>query len=124
MGVLTRERVGGNSTGDAGASSAETNPADNAETNPAEGVVVFIDAAEGIMLNTERVIKQAVQEKLAITVCINEIDRSALELKLPPQDAHYKLRHIVEEMNGLLSLYFESEEYTILSPLAGYVCSA
>jgi U5 small nuclear ribonucleoprotein component len=25
-----------------------------------------------------------------------------LELKLPPQDAYYKLRHIVEEINGLL----------------------
>merc|ERR1719170_6228 len=52
------------------------------------------------MLNTERVIKQAVQEKLAITVCINKIDRLVLELKLPPQDAYYKLRHIVEEVNG------------------------
>jgi len=90
----------------------------------ADGVVVFIDAAEGVMLNTERVIKQAVQEKLAITVCINKIDRLVLELKLPPQDAYYKLRHIVEEVNGLLSLYSESEEHTILSPLAGNVCFA
>ena len=39
----------------------------------ADGVVVFIDAAEGVMLNTERVIKQAVQEKLAITICINKV---------------------------------------------------
>lgn len=51
----------------------------------ADGVCVFIDAAEGVMLNTERVIKQAVQEKLAVTVCINKIDRLMLELKLPPQ---------------------------------------
>ena len=50
-----------------------------------DGVCVFIDAAEGVMLNTERVIKQAVQEKLAITICINKIDRLMLELKLPPQ---------------------------------------
>jgi len=90
----------------------------------ADGVVVFIDAAEGVMLNTERVIKQAVQEKLAITVCINKIDRLVLELKLPPQDAYYKLRHIVEEVNGLLSLYSESEEHTVLSPLVGNVCFA
>ena len=51
----------------------------------ADGVCVFIDAAEGVMLNTERVIKQAVQEKLAVTICINKIDRLILELKLPPQ---------------------------------------
>lgn len=90
----------------------------------ADGVCVFIDAAEGVMLNTERVIKQAVMEKLAITICINKIDRLVLELKLPPQDAYYKLRHIVEEVNGLLSLYSESEEPTVLSPVLGNVCFA
>ena len=41
-------------------------------------------------------------EKLAITLCINKIDRLMLELKLPPTDAYYKLRHIVDEVNGLL----------------------
>merc|ERR1719225_2352544 len=90
----------------------------------ADGVCVFVDAAEGVMLNTERVIKQAVQERLALTVCINKIDRLVLELKLPPQDAYYKLRHIVEEVNGLLSLYSESEEVATLSPVLGNVCFA
>lgn len=54
------------------------------------------------MLNTERLIKHAVQEKLAITICINKVDRLIVELKLPPTDAYYKLRHIVDEVNGLL----------------------
>merc|ERR1719385_591417 len=90
----------------------------------ADGVVVFIDAAEGVMLNTERVIKQAVQEKLAITVCINKIDRLILELKLPPQDAYYKLRHIVEEINALMSTYSDQESTQTLSPLLGNVCFA
>jgi len=90
----------------------------------ADGVCVFIDAAEGVMLNTERVIKQAVQEKLAVTICINKIDRLILELKLPPQDAYYKLRHIVEEVNGLMSLYSEDETLQTLSPIQGNVCFA
>ena len=55
-----------------------------------------------VMLNTERLLKHAVQERLAITICINKIDRLMLELKLPPMDAYYKLRHIVDEINGLL----------------------
>ena len=55
-----------------------------------------------VMLNTERLIKHAVQERLPITVCINKIDRLILELKLPPTDAYYKLRHILEEINSLL----------------------
>ena len=40
-----------------------------------DGVVIVIDAAEGIALNVERLIKHAVQERLAITICINKIDR-------------------------------------------------
>ncbi len=42
------------------------------------------------------------QERCPITVCINKIDRLILELKLPPVDAYFKLRHIVDEINGLL----------------------
>lgn len=55
-----------------------------------------------VMLNTERLIKHAVQERMAITICINKVDRLIGELKLPPTDAYYKLRHIVDEVNGLL----------------------
>lgn len=65
------------------------------------------------MLNTERLIKHAVQERLAITICINKIDRLILELKLPPTDAYYKLRHIVDEVNGMLRYVL----YTALSEL-------
>ncbi|KAI2666393.1 116 kDa U5 small nuclear ribonucleoprotein component [Labeo rohita] len=88
-----------------------------------DGIVLFIDAAEGVMLNTERLIKHAVQEKLAITICINKVDRLIVELKLPPTDAYYKLRHIVDEVNGLLSTY-STDESLIVSPLLGNVCFA
>ncbi|XP_006638153.1 116 kDa U5 small nuclear ribonucleoprotein component [Lepisosteus oculatus] len=88
-----------------------------------DGIVLFIDAAEGVMLNTERLIKHAVQERLAVTVCINKIDRLIVELKLPPTDAYYKLRHIVDEVNGLLSMY-TTDENLMVSPLLGNVCFA
>ncbi|KFM66411.1 U5 small nuclear ribonucleoprotein component, partial [Stegodyphus mimosarum] len=89
-----------------------------------DGVILFVDAAEGVMLNTERLLKHAVQEKLAICICINKIDRLMLELKLPPQDAYYKLRHIIEEINGLLSVYSDEKENISVSPLLGNVCFA
>ena len=53
-------------------------------------------------MNTERLVKHAVAERLPVTLCINKIDRLILELKLPPSDAYFKLRHIVDEVNGLL----------------------
>lgn len=72
-----------------------------------DGVVLFVDAAEGVMLGTERHIKNAILEKLPICLCINKVDRLMLELKLPPSDAYYKLRHIVDEVNSLISRFSE-----------------
>ncbi|EPQ07697.1 116 kDa U5 small nuclear ribonucleoprotein component [Myotis brandtii] len=86
-----------------------------------DGVVIFVDATEGVMLNTERLIEHAVQERLAVTVCINKIDQLILELKLPPTDAYYKLRHLVDEVNGLISMH-SPDENLILSPLLSNVC--
>ncbi|KAL3831330.1 hypothetical protein ACJMK2_023095 [Sinanodonta woodiana] len=89
-----------------------------------DGVVVFVDASEGVMLNTDRLLKHAVQERLPITICINKIDRLILELKLPPADAYFKLRHILDEINGIISLYTEEDTNQYISPLLGNVCFA
>ena len=76
----------------------------------ADGVVLFVDAHEGVMLNTDRLIKHAIQERLPITLCINKIDRLILELKLPPQDAYFKLRNIIDEINSLIKFDSFSKE--------------
>ncbi|CAI9741869.1 kDa U5 small nuclear ribonucleoprotein component-like [Octopus vulgaris] len=89
-----------------------------------DGAVIFIDAAEGVMLNTERLIKHAVQERLSVCVCINKIDRLMQELKLPPTDAYYKLRHILEEVNTIISMYTDDQENHMVSPILGNVCFA
>ena len=48
------------------------------------------------MANTERIIKQLVDQKIPIVLVINKVDRLILELKLPPQDAFFKLKHTIE----------------------------
>jgi len=40
-----------------------------------DGIVLFVDAAEGVMLNTERILKHALQQKMAITIVINKIGK-------------------------------------------------
>ncbi|XP_041973849.1 116 kDa U5 small nuclear ribonucleoprotein component [Aricia agestis] len=93
-----------------------------------DGAVLFVDAAEGIMLNTERMLRHAVQERVPLTLCINKIDRLILELKLPPADAYYKLRHIIDELNSMLETNQPQdnpdEPATVFSPLLGNVCFA
>uniref|UniRef100_A0A914PM78 116 kDa U5 small nuclear ribonucleoprotein component n=1 Tax=Panagrolaimus davidi TaxID=227884 RepID=A0A914PM78_9BILA len=81
-----------------------------------DGVVIVIDAHEGVMMNTERLMKAAMAEGLPITICINKIDRLIVELKLPPADAYAKLRYTIDQVNVLLNEFALSDE-TIVSPL-------
>jgi len=54
------------------------------------------------MSKTERLIRHACREKLAITLVISKFDRLIVELKLPPTDAYFKLKHTIEEVNSIL----------------------
>ena len=56
------------------------------------------------MVNTEAVIRHAMQEALPITLVVNKIDRLILELRLPPTDAFYKIKHTIEEINTYIRL--------------------
>ncbi|GAB5361489.1 hypothetical protein AAMO2058_000717600 [Amorphochlora amoebiformis] len=87
----------------------------------ADGAVVVIDAVEGVMAQTARGLRHAVEEKLPICVCINKMDRLILELKLPPTDAYHKISHTLEEVNTILEKCGYSQK---ISPELGNVCFA
>ncbi|RYH14994.1 GTP-binding protein [archaeon] len=70
-----------------------------------DGAVIVVDAVEGVMLSTERLIKDAVLNHLDLCLVINKVDRLILELKLPPQDAYYKLLHTIENVNQVINQY-------------------
>ncbi|KAJ2145901.1 hypothetical protein IW142_002374 [Coemansia sp. RSA 564] len=90
----------------------------------ADGVVVVVDAVEGVMSGTERVIRAAVREGLGITLVINKVDRLILELKLPPEDAYIKLKHTVEEVNNTIATCPHTDASMRVSPELGNVCFA
>ena len=56
------------------------------------------------MVNTETIIRHALQEGIPITLVVNKIDRLILELRLPPLDAFYKIKHTIEEVNTYIRL--------------------
>lgn len=68
-----------------------------------DGVCLVVDVVEGVQINTEQIIKHAVLEDIPLTLIINKMDRLILELKLPPKDAYYKLKHVVEEVNSVIA---------------------
>ena len=89
----------------------------------ADSVLLVVDAVEGVMCNTERLIKHAAKERLPICVFVNKIDRLILELKLPPADAYHKLRHTLEEVNAVIeAAYGGDENCPFADPVRGTVC--
>ncbi|TKA82245.1 hypothetical protein B0A55_01711 [Friedmanniomyces simplex] len=67
-----------------------------------DGVVLVVDVVEGVQTQTELAIKHAVLNNLPMVLLINKMDRLILELKLPPADAYFKLKHVVEEVNTFI----------------------
>ncbi|KAJ2685567.1 hypothetical protein IWW39_004193 [Coemansia spiralis] len=90
----------------------------------ADGLVLVVDAVEGVMANTERIIQAAVRERLSITLVVNKVDRLVLELKLPPADAYYKLKLTIEEVNAVIAACPMATPSMCLSPELGNVCFA
>ncbi|OAA63733.1 u5 snrnp component [Niveomyces insectorum RCEF 264] len=68
----------------------------------ADGLCLVVDVVEGVQIHTEMIIRHAVLEDLPLTLIVNKVDRLILELKLPPADAYYKLKHTIEEVNNLI----------------------
>ncbi len=90
-----------------------------------DGVVLVVDVVEGVQINTEQVIKHAVLEDLPMVLVINKMDRLILELKIPPTDAYFKLKHVVEEVNTIIENTIPGQgEKRRLSPEKGNVAFA
>ncbi|TBU50013.1 Calreticulin family-domain-containing protein [Dichomitus squalens] len=68
-----------------------------------DGILLVVDVVEGVMCNTEAIIRHALQEGVKITLVVNKIDRLILELRIKPADAYYKIKHTIEEVNTFIS---------------------
>ncbi|KAK6163347.1 hypothetical protein DH2020_000211 [Rehmannia glutinosa] len=91
----------------------------------ADGAVLIVDAAEGVMVNTERAIRHAIQDRIPIVVVINKVDRLITELKLPPKDAYHKLRHTIEVINNHITAASSTAgNVQVVDPAIGNVCFA
>ncbi|TYJ58910.1 hypothetical protein B9479_000343 [Cryptococcus floricola] len=88
-----------------------------------DGVVIVVDVVEGVMLGTEQLIRHAMQEKLKMTLVVNKMDRLILELRIPPSEAFFKIKHTIEEVNSIIASVDSDESYR-LSPEKGNVAFA
>jgi elongation factor 2 len=75
-----------------------------------DGVVVVVDAVEEVMVQTETVTRQALNERVKPVLFINKVDRLIKELKLNAEQMQTKLMRIIRDFNNLISIYGEQEQ--------------
>lgn len=62
---------------------------------------------------------------MPLSLVVSKVDRLIVELKLPPEDAYFKLLHTIEEVNGVIEANTPpGNDKQRLSPELGNVCFA
>ena len=74
-----------------------------------DGGVVVVCAVEGIMPQTETVLKQALAERVKPGLFINKVDRAIKELKLGPEQLQKRLAELVVEVNKFIQAHVEPQ---------------
>lgn len=64
-----------------------------------DGVIILVCAVEGIMPQTETVIRQAIKERVRPLLFINKVDRLINELKVTPEEMQKRFTSIITEVN-------------------------
>lgn len=74
-----------------------------------DGTIVLVCASEGIMPQTETVMKQALRERVKPILFINKVDRMIKELKLTPEGMQERFMKIIDHFNILVEQIAEAD---------------
>ncbi|MEM0366531.1 MAG: elongation factor EF-2 [Acidilobaceae archaeon] len=74
-----------------------------------DGAIVVVDSVEGVMTQTETVIRQALEERVRPVLFINKVDRLVKELKMTPEKLQERFLEIIRDVNNLIETYGETE---------------
>merc|ERR1711887_24956 len=70
-----------------------------------DGALVVMDCVEGVCVQTETVLRQALQERVKPVVMINKMDRIILELQDELEDTYLNFVKILENANVIIATY-------------------
>ncbi|KAI3638266.1 hypothetical protein MIR68_003877 [Amoeboaphelidium protococcarum] len=70
-----------------------------------DGALVVVDCVEGVCVQTETVLRQALTEKIKPVVIINKVDRALLELQSTKEDLYQSFCRTIESVNVIISTY-------------------
>ncbi|OAA41103.1 elongation factor 2 [Beauveria brongniartii RCEF 3172] len=72
-----------------------------------DGALVVVDTVEGVCVQTETVLRQALGERIKPVVVINKVDRALLELQVSKEDLYQTFSRTIESVNVVISTYFD-----------------
>ncbi|KAG5642950.1 Elongation factor 2 [Asterophora parasitica] len=70
-----------------------------------DGALVVVDCVEGVCVQTETVLRQALGERIKPIVIINKVDRALLELQVDKEALFQSFQRTIESVNVILSTY-------------------
>lgn len=70
-----------------------------------DGALVVIDCVEGVCVQTETVLRQALGERIKPVLVVNKMDRLFLELQLEGEEAYQTLQRVIENANVVMATY-------------------
>jgi len=74
-----------------------------------DGALVVVDYVEGVCVQTETVLRQALGEKIKPVLFVNKIDRGILELQVDGETMYQNFQRVIENANVIISTY-EAED--------------
>jgi elongation factor 2 len=74
-----------------------------------DGALVVVDCVEGVCVQTETVLRQALGERIKPVITINKLDRAFLELQQPAEDMYLAFQKHIENVNVLCATYQDDD---------------
>lgn len=70
-----------------------------------DGALVVVDCIEGVCVQTETVLRQALGERIKPIVIVNKVDRALLELQISKEELYQSFSRTIESVNVIISTY-------------------
>ncbi|GLJ52612.1 hypothetical protein SUGI_1119710 [Cryptomeria japonica] len=108
-GIIAQEVAGDVRMTDTRADEAERHIEFSSEVTAAlritDGSLVVVDCVEGVCVQTETVLRQALAERIKPILSVNKIDRCFLELQVDGEEAYQTISRIIESANMIMATY-------------------
>ncbi|XP_044491374.1 elongation factor 2 [Mangifera indica] len=70
-----------------------------------DGALVVVDCVEGVCVQTETVLRQALGERIRPVLTVNKMDRCFLELQVDGEEAYQTFQRVIENANVIMATY-------------------